>query len=71
MWAGEGRLEGDLREQVHALGLDGWVCFAGRREDVPDMMVAADLFVLPSLVEGLALVVLEATAAGLPAAAHR
>ncbi len=53
LWAGEGPLEGELRERARALGLDGWVCFAGRREDVSDLMSATDLFVLPSLVEGL------------------
>ncbi len=71
LWVGEGPLEGELRERARALGLDGRVRFAGRREDVPDLMAAADLFVLPSLVEGLPLVVLEAMAAGLPVVGTR
>ncbi len=40
--------------------------FAGCRDDVPELMTAADFFVLPALFEGLPLVILEAIAAGLP-----
>ncbi len=66
LWVGEGPLESELRERVHALGLDDWVCFTGPRSDVPDLLVTADLLVMPSLVEGLPLGALEAMAAGLP-----
>jgi glycosyltransferase involved in cell wall biosynthesis len=64
--AGDGPLEPALREQARRLGLERYVVFAGRRDDVPDLLAAADLFVLPSLFEGLPLVVLEAMAAGVP-----
>ena len=71
IWVGGGPLEDELRERVQLLGLDDWVHLAGQRNDVPDLMAAADLFVLPSLVEGLPLVVLEAMAAGLPVVGTR
>ena len=51
-----------MREQ----GLENSVTLLGRRHDVPDLLAAADLFVLPSLFEGLPLVLLEAMAAGVP-----
>jgi glycosyltransferase involved in cell wall biosynthesis len=71
LWVGEGPLEGELRGRVRAAGLEGKVRLLGRREDVPDLMAASDLFVLPSLAEGLPLVVLEAMAAGLPVVGTR
>lgn len=68
---GEGPLDGELRERARALGLDGHVSFLGRRPDVPALLAAADLFVLPSLFEGLPLSVLEAMGAGLPVVGTR
>jgi len=47
------------------------VAFLGMRADVPDLLGAADLLVLPSLFEGLPLVVLEAMALALPVVATR
>jgi len=56
------RLEGLAAE----LGLGDRVLFLGTRSDVPDLLAAADAFVLPSRFEGSSLAVLEAMAAGKP-----
>ncbi len=63
---GEGPLEPALRAQCAALGLGERVRFLGYRRDVPELLEAADLVVLPSLYEGLPLVAIEALAAGRP-----
>jgi glycosyltransferase involved in cell wall biosynthesis len=64
---GEGELRAAVEEQVRRAGLAGRVTFAGARPDVPRLMLhAMDVFVLPSLYEGLPVVGLEAQAAGLP-----
>ncbi len=65
--AGEGPLEPELRAQAGALNLP--VCFLGLRGDIPQLMNAADGFVLSSVVEGLPMVLIEAAFAGLPAVA--
>lgn len=56
----------DAVEQVARLQLQDAVIFAGRRTDVERIYQALDVFVMPSLWEGLPLVLLEAQAAGLP-----
>lgn len=71
VWVGGGPLEDELRRRVRDLGLQESVWFAGQREDVPDLICSADLFLLASMVEGLPLVVLEAMAAGRPVVATR
>ena len=71
LWVGVGPLEDDLRARIRACGLSDRVHFLGQRSDVPALMAAADLFVLPSFFEGLPLVVLEAMAAGLPVVGTR
>lgn len=66
---GEGSLTPELRRQVHELGLDDVVAFAGRlreRADVVRAYLGASAFVLPSLYEGFPIALLEAWAAGLP-----
>ena len=63
---GGGRREAEMRRLAAELGLAGRVHFLGQRDDVPDLLSALDLFVLPSHSEGVSLALLEAMAAGLP-----
>jgi glycosyltransferase involved in cell wall biosynthesis len=66
---GEGRRQDDLKRQVQALGLEDTVRFLGTRRDLPEIYRALDLFVQPSLWEGLPLALLKAMGAGLPVVA--
>jgi glycosyltransferase involved in cell wall biosynthesis len=62
--AGEGPERGRLERAIRDAGLGGRVLLLGSRQDVPRLLAACDLFVLPSRYEGLPLAVLEAMAAG-------
>jgi glycosyltransferase involved in cell wall biosynthesis len=61
-----GDVSGELESLRHRLGLQNLVQFLGHREDVPEILAAADLFVFPSFYEGLPGAVIEAMALGLP-----
>ncbi len=63
---GDGPARGSIEERASALGIASRTIFAGVRPDVPDFLAAMDVFVFPSLWEGLPLTVIEAQAAGLP-----
>jgi glycosyltransferase involved in cell wall biosynthesis len=67
--AGDGPLAASLQAKAVALGL--MVRFAGRRDDVPALLAAADVFVLPSVWEGQALILQEALRAAVPIVATR
>jgi glycosyltransferase involved in cell wall biosynthesis len=70
LWiAGDGPLREALQRECAAQGLADRVVFLGARRDVPDLMRAADVFVLPSRFEGFGLVVAEAMASGTPVVA--
>ena len=64
--AGAGVLEPEIRDKVKALSLENSVKFLGLRKDIPALMNAMDVFVLPSFFEGLPVVGVEAQATGLP-----
>ena len=63
---GKGTLENEIRQKCARLGIEDKVIFAGERSDVNRLLQAMDVFVFPSLWEGLSLVSIEAQAAGLP-----
>ena len=69
--AGDGLLRPSLETQSAALGLTERVHFLGWREDVPALMAAFDIFLVPSLWEGFGLVLLEAMAQSTPIIASR
>lgn len=62
---GTGPLEEEIRKKVNLLGLDDAVIFAGVRSDVNKILQAMDIFLFPSVFEGLGIVTVEAQAAGL------
>ena len=63
---GGGELESSIRARVNVLGLTDAVLFAGVRSDIPQLLSAMDVFVFPSLYEGMPNTVIEAQANGLP-----
>ncbi|VAX38257.1 hypothetical protein MNBD_UNCLBAC01-2034 [hydrothermal vent metagenome] len=63
---GDGPLRKELEEYVEKLGLGKYVQFLGIRHDVPLLLKISNIFILPSLREGLPLVIIEAMASGLP-----
>jgi len=66
---GEGELRDTLELQINNHNLSGTIKFTGLRNDVPEILTALDVFVSPSLWEGLPNVILEAMAAGKPVVA--
>jgi glycosyltransferase involved in cell wall biosynthesis len=67
--AGDGPLAGELRAQAASLGVDA--AFLGHRDDVPDLLAGATVFVLPSQWEGQPLILQEALHAGVAIVATR
>lgn len=69
VWAGDGPSRDQLTRSLQATGLAGHVLLTGRREDIPELLAAADLFLMPSRDEGGAppFALAEAMLAGVPA----
>lgn len=71
LMVGEGDQQAEAMRRVRAGGLAGKVTLQAFRQDVPDVLAAADIFVLPSLWEGLPIGLLEAMAMGKAVIASR
>ena len=63
---GQGDDEGELREQIAREGLEEYVCMAGVQSNIRDWLSSFDLFVFPSVFEGLPVAAMEAQANGVP-----
>lgn len=66
IWVGGGEMEQELKAEVQNAGLADVIHFLGIRKDVPELLPQFDLFILPSVSEGLSLAILEAMLAGVP-----
>lgn len=69
--SGEGELEAALRQRAKDRGVEDRVTFLGFRRDVPALLAAFDVFVHPSLWEGLSISLMEAMVAGCPIVCSR
>lgn len=63
---GEGELGDELKAQVKHQGLQDYFIFTGQRTDIPRLLSASDMLVMPSLFEGLCFAAIEAQAMGVP-----
>ena len=66
---GDGQMAESLGRQIQELGLDTITWLPGERDDIPELLRAMDIFVLPSRNEGISNTILEAMASGLPVVA--
>ena len=64
--AGVGPLMNHIQDMAHQMNIEDDVVFLGLRADIPQLLQVADVFVMPSLMEGLPVSGIEAQAAGLP-----
>ena len=62
---GTGEEQDNIKSKVEELGLKEDVLFLGNRNDIPELLMSADVFLFPSLYEGLGIALLEAQAADL------
>lgn len=62
---GNGELESDIKDKVASLGLTNDVLFLGLRDDIHKLLSASDVFLFPSLYEGLPVTMVEAQASGI------
>ncbi len=63
---GDGRLKQDILQKIKLLEIEDNVILLGRRDDIPEILSSADVFLFPSFYEGFPNAVLEAETSGLP-----
>lgn len=63
---GDGPLRENIQLKAQHLGIEDNVIFAGMRNDIPELLSIMDVYVLPSLYEGVSVSLIEAQAAGVP-----
>lgn len=63
---GDGDLKNNIENKVKSIGIEKNIYFTGIRKDIPSILNNVDLFILPSIYEGLGLVLLEAQASKVP-----
>jgi len=68
---GAGPLHDSLQAQIEKLNLQGKVKLLGQWDEIPELLAASDVFILPSRWEGLPMALLEGMMAGLPVIATR
>lgn len=61
---GDGDLKNSIKKKVECLGLEESVIFLGVRSDIPELLLAMDVFLFPSLYEGLPVTLMEAQSSG-------
>lgn len=66
LWAGTGEMEEEIKSLCKSFGLERRIIFLGKQNNVNRLYQAADVFLLPSLFEGLPIVGIEAQVSGLP-----
>jgi len=71
VYVGRGDLEGELRREASRMGASEKVWFLGWRDDIHEILPVLDIFVLPSLNEGMGRALVEAMAAGKPIVASK
>ena len=71
MIAGSGPEEQEFKKMAAEIGVEDRIYFLGERSDIPELMQSMDVFVLPSIAEGVSNTILEAMACGLPIVASR
>lgn len=65
VWVGTGSMENEVKKYIEEKKLSSCMQLLGERNDIPDIMKCCDAFLMPSVFEGLGIVLIEAQAAGM------